>query len=87
VTTQAEPKALPIAAFARTVGLSRATIHRRIRDGSLRVVRIGPRLLVLTDNLIVEKAPKAPAEKLARISMMRERLREKRARQTLLDAG
>ena len=43
--------ALSVAEFARAIGVSTFSVHRRIKSGDLRVVRFGRRVLVLASEL------------------------------------
>jgi hypothetical protein len=42
-----EPKALPIAKFARTYGIGQATVYRHLKNGLLQYKVVGTRRLVL----------------------------------------
>lgn len=59
------PKLLSIAAAAEYLGISRPTIFRRIKDGSIPVVKLGPRRFVSTATLEAILASASTGEKAA----------------------
>jgi predicted DNA-binding transcriptional regulator AlpA len=46
-----EPRALTIASFCRAYDISDTTVWRRIKDGTLRSIKLGGRRLILLDSL------------------------------------
>jgi excisionase family DNA binding protein len=45
-TADTPRQAVPVAEVARALSISRATAHRRIADGSIHAIRIGPTVRV-----------------------------------------
>jgi excisionase family DNA binding protein len=51
-TPEEEALTLSVEHAARLIGVSRATVYRMVRDGELRAVRVGRRVLVLKKPLM-----------------------------------
>ena len=45
-TATFEPEAVPVSVVCQTLSISRQTASRRIRDGSIRAIHIGPTIRV-----------------------------------------